>query len=74
MDRTRIKYVKTIYEPGTTVICNKMHDPYHPVPSGTKGVVTNVDDIGTIHVKWSNGQSLGLIPGVDDFEIDRIKL
>lgn len=45
-----------------------MDDPYHPVPSGTLGVVDKVDDSGTIHVFWENGSYLGLIYGVDSFE------
>lgn len=46
-----------------------MDDPYHPVPPGTLGKVTMVDDAGTIHVNWQTGSSLGLIEGVDSFEI-----
>ena len=38
-------------------------------PVGTKGVVTRVDDMGTIHVNWENGSSLGLIPDEDKFRI-----
>lgn len=45
-----------------------MDDPYHPVPSGTLGIVDKVDDSGTIHVIWENGSYLGLIYGVDNFE------
>jgi hypothetical protein len=37
------------------------------VPSGTKGTVICVDDMGTIHMKWDNGRSLGLIPEEDSF-------
>lgn len=39
------------------------------VPAGTIGIVTNVDYIGTIHMAWETGSSLGLIPEVDEFEI-----
>ena len=34
-------------------------------PQGTRGTVTAVDDIGTIHVKWDTGSSLGIAYGVD---------
>ena len=37
------------------------------VPSGTRGTVMLVDDAGTIHPKWDNGRTLGVIPNVDDF-------
>jgi hypothetical protein len=37
-----------------------MDDPYRPVPKGTYGEVKYVDDIGTIHTSWENGQGLGV--------------
>ena len=39
-----------------------MNDNMHPVPSGTRGTVEFVDDLGTIHCRWDNGQGLGLAP------------
>lgn len=44
-----------------------MEDPYHPVPAGTEGNVEFVDDAGQIHMKWDNGRTLALIPGIDEF-------
>lgn len=44
-----------------------MDDPYTPVPPGTRGTVAAVDDVGTIHMKWDNGRTLGVVPGVDQF-------
>jgi len=35
---------------------------------GLEGTVTLVDDLGTVHVQWDNGSTLGLIPGVDRWE------
>ena len=35
-------------------------DDYETVPRGTEGTVTGVDDLGTIHVRWDNGASLGV--------------
>lgn len=51
-----------------------MDDPYHPVPAGTIGIVDHVDDAGTIHMKWENGSSLGLIEGQDKFEVIKPKI
>jgi hypothetical protein len=58
----RIKLIKMIYT--------------HPVPSGTKGRVTEVDNIGLIHVKWDSNKDkplpmrgLCIDPDVDTFEI-----
>jgi uncharacterized protein DUF4314 len=32
-----------------------------PLPHGTEGTVQLVDDLGTVHVRWDNGISIGLI-------------
>ena len=34
-------------------------------PIGTFGTITGVDDIGTIHVSWDTGGSLGIAYGED---------
>lgn len=36
---------------------------------GSIGTVDHVDNVGTIHMSWENGSSLGLIPGEDRFKI-----
>ena len=45
-----------------------MYDLQAP-PAGTKGFIDFVDDIGTIHMKWENGSTLGLVVGTDEFKI-----
>ena len=62
---------KTIQEvkAGDKVRCIRMTDDPRPVPTGFIGTVKNIDDIGTIHVVWQDGRLLGLVPGVDQFEI-----
>ena len=45
-----------------------MEDPQAPA-LGTEGTVQFIDDIGTIHVAWDTGCSLGLVPGVDEWKI-----
>lgn len=60
--------IKNNYPEGTEVMCLVMSDK-HPVPSGTIGKVTHVDDAGQIHVNWNNGSTLALIPEVDTFAI-----
>ena len=59
--------IKKTYPPGTRIKLIEMDDPYAPVPSGTRGTVTFVDDAGTVHMKWDNGRTLGIVPNVDDF-------
>ena len=60
--------IKKKYTPGTIIKCLSMDDK-QAVPSGTLGVVTHVDDMGTIHMAWATGSTMGLIVGVDSFEV-----
>lgn len=69
MKNIKVENLKKKYPKGTKIECIKMNDPYNPIPSGTKGEVDHVDDIGTIHMKWENGSSLGIIVGEDDFKV-----
>ena len=65
--RQQVESLKGRYPVGTRVVLHHMDDPYAPVPPGTKGTVTYVDDMGQIGVKWDNGSSLSLVPGEDSF-------
>ncbi len=65
--RRRAESVKQMYPPGTRIELICMKDPYSPVPSGTRGTVRAVDDMGTIFPDWDNGRSLGVVPGEDVF-------
>ena len=62
----KVDFLRKMYPVGCKVELHFMDDPQAP-PSGTKGTVMFVDDIGQIHVKWENGSSLALIPNVDSF-------
>lgn len=68
LTREDVLFLKDKFPIGTKVKVTKMKDPVHPVPPGTIGEVVGVDDAGTIHVAWENGQGLGLVYGVDTFE------
>lgn len=58
---------KEMYPEGTRIELNVMNDPFAPVPSGTRGTVDYVDDMGQIHMRWDNGRTLALVPGEDSF-------
>ena len=73
-DRNDVDRIKAHYPPGTRIRLNSMNDPWHPISPGTEGEVDFVDDIGTIHMKWDNGRSLGIVPGVDSFTVIAPKL
>ena len=69
MDRKMVNFIKEQYPPGTRIRLNSMDDPYAPILPGTEGEVDFVDDIGTIHMKWDNGRTLGIVPGEDSFTV-----
>ena len=55
------------YKPGQRIRLLHMEDPYAPVPDGAEGEIVSIDDAGQLHIKWDNGRSLALVPGVDSF-------
>ena len=69
-----IEYIQKKYTVGTKVKLIKMYDFYSDIAEGEEGVITAVDDLGTIHVNWSNGSTLGLVFGIDEFEIIEEKI
>jgi hypothetical protein len=78
MSKKRIKVLRKQYPRGCTVELVGMDDVQAP-PKGTKGVVIHIDDIGTMHVNWETGSTLGVVPGIDlvkrlDEEIPRHKI
>ena len=50
---------------GCRVELIRMDDVYSWPNPGLRGTVACVDDIGTIHVNWDNGCTLGVLYGVD---------
>ena len=61
-----LKQLKAYYTAGTRVMLIRMSDPYTNLRQGDQGTVMMVDDIGTIHVNWDCGSSLGVVFGVDE--------
>lgn len=62
----QLKQLCEEYPIGTRVELVQMDDPYNQklIP-GCKGTVVAVDSIGTIHVAWDCGSSLGVVYGED---------
>ena len=65
----RRAYAERNYPPGTRVRLVSMPDDPNPVPEGTTGTVLAVDGAGQLLMRWDNGRSLSLLPGVDSFEV-----
>ena len=61
-----LKALRERYPKGCRVRLDRMNDPYRPdLKAGMLGTVLHVDDIGTIHVAWDCGSSLGVVFGED---------
>ncbi len=60
------KIYKERYPKGTRIELLSMNDS-QAVPPGTRGTVNHVDDLGTIHMNWDNGRTLGICPQEDSF-------
>ena len=66
ISREALQHIREQYPVGARVELTKMRDPYNTtLYPGTKGTVLFVDDIGTIHVAWDCGSSLGVVYGED---------
>jgi hypothetical protein len=59
--KEELEALREKYPKGCRVELVKMDDPYREMPLGMQGVVTGVDDSGSIHVDWQNGSSLAVI-------------
>ena len=59
--------LKEQYPEGTRIMLLHMGDDPHPIPSGTRGTVAFVDDIGTVFTDFDNGRRLGLAYGEDSY-------
>lgn len=61
--------------PGTRLRFEGSRDPdgYSPRKCGLEGTVTTVDDAGTVHMKWDDGSTLGILPGIDRYTVLKLE-
>lgn len=64
--KEQVERLRALYPKGTRVELVYMYDPYIRLTPGSKGTVLAVDDIGTVHVTWDKGSSLGVVYGIDE--------
>ncbi len=67
--RAEVERIRKQYPVGTRIELVSMSDPYNPIPKGARGTIVSVDDAGTLHMKWDNGRTLGIVVGVDEFKV-----
>lgn len=70
-NKSYLAQLRKQYPIGTKIQLISMRDEKYPILPGTIGVVTHIDDMGSIHLKWQNGSSLAIIPEVDSFRVVR---
>ena len=65
-----LERIRKQYPAGTRVELIHMNDPWNTrLHEGCRGTVVAVDDIGTIHVAWDCGSSLGVVYGEDSCKV-----
>lgn len=69
IDPKSLQALRARFQPGQRVRLIRMSDPYTKLRPGDEGVVVIVDSIGTIHVDWDNGSTLGVAFGEDRCEL-----
>lgn len=68
--RKNLSVLINTYSPGSRVQLVSMHDPYcKELSPGAMGTVAFVDAVGTIHVNWDCGSTLGIVYGVDSCKL-----
>lgn len=67
-----IQHLRESYPKGARVRLDQMDDVHAP-PIGTEGTIIHVDSLGTVHVKWDNGSTLGVAWPVDKCTVIRNK-
>jgi len=60
-----VQRIRAEFPQGSRVELIRMDDPYAALHPGDQGTVSFVDDIGTVHIKWDSGSSLGAAHGTD---------
>ena len=66
ISKEALERIREEYTEGTRVELTRMSDPYRiDLVPGCRGTVRFVDDMGTIHVSWYIGSSLGVVHGED---------
>lgn len=67
--KEKVEQIKENYPVGTRIELIELNDPYANIETGTQGTVKFVDGVGTLHMEWDNGRTLGIILDEDKFKV-----
>ncbi len=54
---------------GARVRLVRCTDEWTHLAPGALGTIEFIDSTGTLHMRWDSGSTLGLIPGIDAWEV-----
>lgn len=60
---------RVAYPVGARVRLDETSDPFTDLKPGDEGQIAFIDSMGTVHIVWQNGSTLGMIPGQDRFTL-----
>ncbi|MFC5079553.1 hypothetical protein VTH8203_03776 [Vibrio thalassae] len=65
IQKDKLTLLRNTFQKGKEVrLVSRMNDPY-PIEIGQLGIVSHVDDAGSIHIQWDCGSTLAAIYGAD---------